>query len=254
MYSLTTLKLALGDMLTKRIDDVRLTEAGKYFEARLMEHLAEIDALPAALTGEAPYADELAEQDGRHDGFGAMIYHITESCFRDPKASPELLAAAQRLRTAFIPALGELTNSYATEAERAQKRRPLLKSMEADLKTFPVSGSPGRTLLDVATSFLDEGDNINATLSKRADVLQQTRKAAAVARSTAEGTVNRFRADLVREIGRNPSLPRDLEARVFGYLDTLHSMAASAKAAPAQVATDTTTPPVDGAAAKQPEK
>ena len=241
MYTLTTLKLALGDMLSKRIDDIRLTEAGKYFEARLKEDLAAIEALPDALTGEAPFAKKLAEQDARHDGFGSMIHHTTEVCFRDPDATADLLVAAQRIRAAFIPQRAELTDAYAVEAERAQNRRPLLTSMEADLKLFPVAGASGRTLLDVATSFLNEGDNINATLSDRADILQQTRKAAAALRSAAVGTVNRFRADLVREVERNPNLPRDLEGRVFGYLDTLHSMATNAKAAakPAAAKTDT---------------
>jgi hypothetical protein len=234
MYTLTTLKLALGDMFGKRIDDIRKTKAGNYFEPMLKEHLSAIEGLPAVLTGEAPLARELAALDKKHDGYGALILFTMEACFRDPDIDPDLLAAARRIRKAFISELGELQDSYAVQADRARDRKPLLDSMKADLSRFPVAGAQARTLLDVATSFIDQGEQIHKTLSDRADIMQQTRKAVASIRSSAIGTLNRFRADVVRERDRDANLPQDIEQRIFGYLDTLQSMEpASAKPAPA---------------------
>ena len=51
-------------------------------------------------------------------------------------------------------------------------------------------------------------------------------------RSETEGLVNRCRADLARELNKNPSLPQDLDQRVFGYLDTLAKL--GPKATPPQ--------------------
>jgi hypothetical protein len=131
----------------------------------------------------------------------------------------------KRIRGAFIPALGELGASYATEAERAQGRKPLLATMKADLKLFPLAG--GGTLLDTATAFLGAGVKIHENLSDRADVPKGARKEAAQIRSATVGMLGRLRADVVREVKKDPKLPRDLEAKLFGYFDTLEAMHAT---------------------------
>ncbi len=228
MLTLTYLKLAMRDLLDKRRPDLLKSKAGKYHEAALQEHLETIDALPSALTGGVPLAGLLDALDTEHDGYGGAIYFVTEVYLRLPGADEAIVAAAQRIRAAFIPSLSELGAAYALEAERALERRPLLTSMKADLKRFPLAG--GDTLLDVATAFLDAGVNIHQALSERADLPRPVRKEAAKLRSATIGTLGRLRADLKRELKKDPKLPQDLETRIFGYFDTLENMRAAAKA------------------------
>jgi hypothetical protein len=229
MLTLTAVKLGLRDLLDKRRADLRLSKSGRFYEASLEEQSAAIDALPPVLTGGTPLAAEIDTKDAEHDGYGAAIYFTTEVYLRLPDVDPEIAAAALRIRLAFIPALAELTASYAIEAERAMERMPLLASMAADLERFPVAG--GVSLLGVATSFLRAGEQLHHLISERADVPKASRKEAAALRPATIGILNRLRADLTREIKKDPSLPRDLEQRVFGYFDTLETMHAAAKSA-----------------------
>lgn len=230
MLTLTSVKLGLRDLLDKRRPDLVLSKAGTYYEPQLEEQLAAIETLPPALTGGAPHAATLDALNDTHDGFGAAIYFTTEVYLRLPDASPQTVAAAERIRAAFIPQMAELGASYAVQAERAIERKPLLVSMKADLERFPLAD--GGTLLDTAKGFLEAGEQIHLTLSNRADVPKAARKQAAQLRSSAVGVLGRLRDDLVREIKKNPALPRDLEAKVFGYLDTLEQMQPAGKAPP----------------------
>lgn len=163
----------------------------------------------------------------------------TEVVLRLPNAAPALVEAAKGIRAAFIPSASELKDSYADEARRAVERRPMLKTLKADLMQFPVPGMG--TLFDVATKYLDAGDRINELLSHRADIPTDARKDAGRLRNETLGMANRLRAEIAREVSKNPSLPQDLEQRLFGYLDTLTAM----QAAPGQPA-DPAAPPAPG--------
>ena len=233
--TLIQMRLFLRDLFEKRETDLLLTKAGQYFAPQLRVKRDEIEGLPPALTQRAPFADELALADGRHDGFGAAIFHATEVAFRLPDASVDTLAAARRLREAFIPGLGELKDTYAVEADRAIEREPKLATLADDLRRFPVPD--GRTLLEVATSYLASGRTLHDLLSRRGDVPKAVRARAAAIRSETVGMVNRLRDDLARELAKDSALPRDLDQRVFGYLDTLVAMA------PAGTTTGEPTPP-----------
>ena len=232
MLTLAHIRLGLADLLDKRLPDLHRSKAGKYYHPVLEEQLAGVNALPPVLTGGAPLATQLEVLDATHDGHGGVLFFTTEVYFRLPDADPELTAAAHRIRAAFIPALAELGASYPTQADRAIERKPLLISMKADLKRFPLAG--GGTLLDTATAFLAAGESIHHALSERADVPRGTRAEAAALRSSAVGTLGRLRADVVREVKRDSKLPRDLEARLFGYFDTLETTRPAAKAAPTE--------------------
>jgi hypothetical protein len=248
MLNLTDLKLGLRDLFDKRAADLHKSKAGKFYEPALKEQLESIEALPPVLTGGTPLATELDAMDARHDGFGAAIYFTTEVYLRLPDVDPAVAEAARRIRAAFIPALGDLSAPYAVEADRAIERKPLLVSMKADLKRFDVAS--GGTLLDVATSFLHAGEKIHELLSDRADALGASRKEATALRPATIGILNRFRADLARELKKDKNLPRDLDHRVFGYFDTLEGMHTAAKAAtPPPVA-----PPEASPADKPPTK
>lgn len=219
---LTDILLGLRDLFDKRLADLRLTKSGNFYEPLLAEQLSAITALPRQLTGHTPLADELEAIDNIHDGYGGAVFFTTEAYLRLPGASKELVDAAQRIRRSFIPSLAELGASYAIEAERAMERKPLLESHREDLQRFPVAGYG--TLYDVAKGFLNAGEQLHQLLGDRSDMSPNARKEATTLRSATVGLLTRFREDLVRELQRNPALPRDLEQRVFAYFDTLEKM------------------------------
>jgi hypothetical protein len=232
-YTLIQVTEGLRNLLGERVVDLRKSKAGVYHETMLVELRTGLDALPPALTKSAPLAFELESADTVHDGHGGTLFYVTEAAIRLPDTPDTIRAAAVRVRDAFVPALAELNDAYIVEAHRAAERRPLLATLKADLEQFPVRANV--TLLHVATNFLDAGDKLNALLSQRGDVPKADRSKAAVLRAKAVGLLNRLRADLRDEVKRTPSLPRDLEQRVFGFLDTLAAMKkdAPAPAAPA---------------------
>ncbi|MCU0694608.1 MAG: hypothetical protein MUF54_24780 [Polyangiaceae bacterium] len=209
------------------MEDLRKSKAGQYYEQALVQQRAELDALPDALTGRVPLAANLKIADADHDGYGAVIFFITQAALRSPD-TPELMrAAAIRVAEAFVPALAQLQDPYVVEAHRAAERRPLLETMKADLEMFPVR--QGVTLLQVATNFLDAGDTLNSLLDQRGDIPKADRSKAAAIRAKSVGLLNRLRADLRDEVANTPSVPRDLEQRVFGYLDTIAAMTKPAR-------------------------
>lgn len=236
--NLVSLKLGLPELLDKRLTDLLKTEAGKYYQPKLKEIRDGINALPAVFTGGLPHAEALQLADADHDGYGGALYFTTEVYLRLPNAAPEILAAAKHVRAELIPELDELTKPYAVEADKAIERKAKLPALKEALKLFPMAG--GGTLFEVAKKFLDAGETIHELLSKRADSPKESRKEASALRSRAVGVLYRLRADLQDEVAGNPKLPRDMEHRIFGYLDTLHSMqprsSAPAPAAPAPAA------------------
>ena len=258
--TLSDLKLALDDLTTKRSSALTSSATGKSYEPMLLKRRDAVNALPSAFLGGKPLAVELGEMDDRHDGFGGAVWFVTEGYVRNPKTPTEQLDAIKRIRAAFIPALGDLTASYATEAEAAIKRKPDLVTLKADLTLFPIAG--GLTLLDWVTDFLDAGQSLSELLSNRADVDESGRKDASKLRSQTIGLLNRFRGALADEVEDNTALPRNLDQQVFGYFDELESMraaslaaaAAAAKAARAAAAAAAVTGPATAAAPAQPAK
>ncbi|MEP7126453.1 MAG: hypothetical protein ABJE95_36315 [Byssovorax sp.] len=234
LLTLSDLKLGLDDLYDKRHKSLVSSGTGKSYEPMLAKRRTSIDALPAALLGGKPLAVELGEKDDLHDGLGYGIWHFTEAYVRNPRTPTEQLDAIKRIRAAFIPMLLELSASYATEAEAAIKRKPLLKTLKADLKMFPVAG--GLTLLDWVTDFLDAGQSLHELLSNRADVDDTGRKDAGTLRTTTIGLLNRCRSAIADEVDDDSKLPRNLDQQVFAYFDELESMRAASLAATAAAA------------------
>jgi hypothetical protein len=112
---------------------------------------------------------------------------------------------------------------------RLIKHKPALKTLEADLKMFPIAG--GLTLLDWVSDFLAAGQSLHELLSSRADVDESGRKDASKIRSGTIGLLNRCRAAIADEVDDDPKLPRNLDQQVFAYFDELEGMRAAAPAA-----------------------
>jgi hypothetical protein len=212
--------LGLSDLLTARLDTFKTTRTYVLYEPMLTEKLVALKAIPASLIEDRPLAGLLAEVDGRHDGLGAAVWFITEAILRHSKASPELKAAAERIRKAFIPRLAVLRLPYATEAAAAKQNRDLLASFEKDLKAIPTPDQA--TLYDWVVAFLNEGDELDKLLSSRALIKAGTPSDVHVLRGTTIGLVGRARAALADEVAYSPALPRNLEALLFGYFDVLN--------------------------------
>jgi hypothetical protein len=115
------LKLALRELLGARNADLLLSGTGKVYAPQLAHKLAEIEALPEALTGGRPLAQELADTDDTHDGLGEAMYYQIEALLRLPFTEPEQKASLQRIREAFVPRLGVLRMLMPTK--RRQRRR-----------------------------------------------------------------------------------------------------------------------------------
>ncbi|MDC3955654.1 hypothetical protein [Polyangium jinanense] len=219
LLNLSDLKLGLDDLFTQRLPALTLSSLGKGYVPSLKLKKELVDDLPPALTGGRPLAEELDETDRAHDGFGAALYYTTEVYLRLPGADPALVAAAKRIRAAFIPELEDLRDSYADEAAAAVRRKDDLPALEADLKLFPTA--KGGTLHDWAIAYLAAGEKLSTLLSKRADVETDGRKHASKLRSETVALLNRVRNAIADDVATMPELPRDLDAQIFGYLDEL---------------------------------
>jgi hypothetical protein len=209
------------------------TETGKFYGPKLAKKQAEVAALPEAIEGNRPYAEELAETDTRHDALGAAIFYHIEAIQRHPLLSDAVKQTALRLRLVFVPAISVLSAAYATEAQVAQANRPKLTELGTELKSFPVSGDPGATLYDWVSAFLDAGDEIGALLRKRAaaEAAAEGAEKAKAVRVATISLLGRCREALAEEIEENPELARNLDAIFFGYFDKLEQMRAESAAA-----------------------
>jgi hypothetical protein len=113
-----------------------------------------------------------------------------------------------------------LIASYPNENIHAGKVEPALTEMEAGLRSFKLTDE--HTLYDVADGFVKNGKKLGALLSDRADALSDAdRGKVRNIRSRNIRLINKFRSLLEEELEDNPDLPRDLDARLFGYLDQL---------------------------------
>lgn len=224
---LNDIHLGLQDLLTKRHSVLVSCKAGQLYEPALTKTRDDVAAIPAALLSGRPLTVELSDTDARHDGFGYALWYGTEAILSCPDATPEQKAAARRIREGIISAPKELGASYATEANRAKKRRLELVQHKADLDLFPV---PGGTMFLWADEFIKAGEKLDELLSLRADKNAGDRSAVLTLRPAAIALLNRFRAAVDDELGMNPALPRDLDKQLFGYLDQLEDMRVQALA------------------------
>jgi len=220
MLNLPDIKLGLDDLVTKRHAALVSSKVGKGYEDILAKRRDRINALPPALTSGKPLAEELANVDSDHDGFGGAIYFITEAYLRLPNLDPKIAAAATRARAALIPKLEGLRDSYADEAAAAIQRKADLAALKADLDLIPVAG--GATLYTWAQSFVGAGEKLHTLLSARADADTGGRKDVQKLRSETVGLLNRVRAAIADE-AMEGGLPGDIDNKIFGYFDELES-------------------------------
>lgn len=213
------LYLGLKDLLTTRRVDLEASAIGLVYVPQLTARATQLENVTERRTTRANVT-ELADADGTHDGFGQGIWLYTEAVLVTPGISDVARNAALRVREAFIPERSVLGDTYAEEAARAKRNRPKVAELEGDLKSLPVPD--GKTLLDWVNGFLDAGDSLDKLLSDRSTIEAAPQGAAATTlRANTIGLLRRLRDALKDEVAANASLPRDLEQRVFAYIDEL---------------------------------
>ncbi len=227
--NLVDLRLGLDDLFGKRHPALLASNMGKSYEPMLQEKRTVIYALPAAQEGGIPLAEELATTDDDHDGFGGALWHMTEAYLRLPNKNVVVVERVKRIRAALIPALSEVNESYADEANAAIARKAELPQLETDLKSIPVAMG-GASLYDWAKGFLGAGEKLSALLSDRADATPGGRSEASKLRSETIAILNRARRALADECAISKVLPSDLDGQVWGYLDELEGFRADAVA------------------------
>jgi len=224
MRSLTLddLRLGFNDLLEEHADDLERSITGKLYRPLLEQKAAEIEGLPGAALGGAPFAAELAEADAAHDALGAAIFHLTQAIVMHPGFDETTKDLAQRAQQTFVPALGILQARYADQAAFALRKRPAFDELRPALERIPMPD--GSNLATWVAAFLDQGDRIGRLLDERAEAgVGEVRAAHSVmaVRSTAVGLLGRFRRAIRDEMASSSDLPRDYEARLFAFLDQL---------------------------------
>lgn len=224
MLLLADLQLGLDDLLTKRQSQLVSCGTGKTYLPLFQAKRDAIAALPPDVVGGRPLSEQLAEADLRHDAYGAAVYHLTEAYLRLARYEPAVAAEAEKIRGALIPGLSELRATFASQAASAKNRLKHLPEIEAQLHGFPVKGGD---LLAWVKVYLEAGVKLDELMSLRADAAAQkesNRSQAGVLRSETIGLITRARLALGDELDANPSLPRNLDAQIFGYFDQLSEM------------------------------
>ncbi len=228
--TLSDLQLALANLLEERRPALNRSAAGKLYAPMLESKLEQINALPPAFIGGKAFASELAMKDTEHDGIGSAVFSMTEAYLRHPKASAAVKKAATTIREVFIPSLAALNVTYSDEASAAAARKKLLKKHKASLDLIPVA--EGGTLFNWVSDFVAAGEAVGALLNARADLPAASRDEAGALRASTIGMLGRLRAAITDELAHHSKLPRDLDAKVFSYVDELHGpreLAARAK-------------------------
>lgn len=227
LLNLTDLRLGFEDLLTVRRGPLFRTQSGKIYEEALEQLRQAVNALPAPLTGGRPFAEELALRNADHDAFGFGIWHLTEAYLRVPGIESEVVAAARRIREAFIPDPERLRDTYADQASAVAARRENMVNLVDDLVRIPIAG--GSTLFDWVAGFVGAGEQIAKILAQRAEINATTRKNAMALHAECIRILNELRKAVIAEIARTMGMPRTIEDEIFGYFDMLETTRVEAK-------------------------
>lgn len=232
--------LAIADLLT---EEKRAMLARTAFGPLAIPHLEAIHERLAVLARRGtPYAAELAEADRRHD-IGAVVLdhicHIHELLGSLPEHA-ELADVAQRLRGTLSMERGIIRASYGEEVANALRNRPLVESIDEELRAVPVAR--GVTARDVVELFVGGGEELGVYLRRRADALAETRAARSERGgkhllNEARDLISRVRSALDAETSLRDDLPFGFVDRLFAVLDERLSVAAARQARGASAAT-----------------
>jgi hypothetical protein len=223
MSYLTTddLWLVVEDMQTVKLPLIQNTKSYLIFGPTLTAKYGVLGQLYKG-TSQRPLAELLKETDFTHDTSERAIHLISialEPISLLPQNTRDFLV---KVRETFAPSLSDLNKSYEDEAALAKRRSASLEAMKPELEAFPVGPI---NLYTLVTAYLDAGKKIDTLLSSRADTVTDNEskrtKELSLHRVQTIGLLNQFRAALIQEIAVDQTLARDLEAKVFSYMDQI---------------------------------
>jgi len=223
--SIGDLKTALEDLFDNKRGLLEQSVTGRLYGPLLDARRTEIAALPEELTGGLPMAKDLASVDARHDGLGAAIWHLCRAHEDNPLSGDMQRGAAQRVREAIVPGLGDLERTYAQQAAQAAERRALVPELAADFAQLSTgSGNIGEWV----NAFLDAAGELEDLLNQREqykNVDPETRNAAGRLRAATLDVLERARLALADELKlNNAGLDDGYEAQLFGHFDELDKL------------------------------
>ncbi len=231
--------LVVDDLVTTKISLIRDTKSYTIFGPPLAE---KHDVLAHLYKGSQtrPLAASLKETDVIHDTNGRAVHLLSlalEAVDALPAATRDFLV---KVRETFVPNLSDLMKSYEDEAALAKRRSAELEAMKPELEAFSIGSI---SLYTLVSAYLDAGNRLDTLLSSRADTVADEEakriKDIFVLRSQALGLLNQFRAALAQEVAFDKSLPRDLETKVFAYMDQIAETRAARAASHAAAAPET---------------
>lgn len=251
------LYLFLKDLLGNRAADLMLSSLNTVYRPLLESVLRNLETLPDLVRGR-PLSQELADTDANHDAAGRALAALFDALEQHPLVPAAIRARAGELRTSFIPSLVDLKASYADEAAAALRGRERLEALREELKQLALPD--GNTLYTWLAYFLDQGVELDRLLRLRAERSLPALgpggalpPSPAMVRIQTLGLLGRLRATLADELVTNQTLPRDLDSRLFGYLDQLAQARAQSAASAATPGTGEGATAADaGAPATQP--
>lgn len=222
------LRLALDELFERRLAALRATGVGRSYEPHLARYREQLVHLAAPVEPARPLAEVLAEAKRVYKAWGTALFHVMEAYSRVPTLGVDDRLALAELRRIFMPALGELKESFATAAARAFSRGRQLDAHAARLASFPVLGN--ETLADWVREYVAAGRRLGQLVACRADLTAQAtvdsaeRAEAGPLRSSVVGLLGRLRAALADELADQPELHRQIDAELFAYIDELTRM------------------------------
>ncbi len=216
------LMLVLDDMFTNKLVLIQPTLAFQLFGPSLGEKRRSLSSVQKGLA-RRPLKEALRETDREHQSTGRALYYVCRGMEQLELLPLETRAVFTRVREVFVPSLSVLTKSYEDEAAFAKRLDDDALSLKPSLETIPLGND--LTLYSLVFVYVEAGKKIDSLLSSRADTraddeVKRTREVNRL-RSLTLGVLSQFREALVQEISVNSDLPRDLESKVFSYLDQL---------------------------------
>lgn len=203
--------------------------AQDYVANTLDPTLADIQALPPEHFGGEANAEQLAETDVVHDGFGLALMYLALAYLSLPTASAGAKTAARLILDYYVPNKRHLRAAYATEVTRAHASEARMDADKPVLDALPVEGGTSHLWV---RGFVDAGLLLGDLLSGRSDA-QGGRGPAGKLRLQAISEIVTLRQMLAKMWARLPDGGAKNDHYFFGYLDTLADLRDSgSKAAP----------------------
>ena len=252
MQSIKTgdLVLGLSDLLKNKLGLIASLLTFQLYGKALEEKLTILSEVVRGL-GETPLVKQLTVTDAVHDTAGRLVHHLCTGLAGFVEISAADRAFFQEVKKTFVPNRGFASLSYQDEAAAATERIKKLAPMKERLASHKLP--LGLTLYSVLSTYLEAGVHLGELLSERADKEVRTESARTkklhVIRVETISLLYRFRETLVQEVEANPTLPRDLEAQVFAYIDKLAENREDARKPGNDEEADSETPETDAAAA-----